>query len=288
MKPSQAIPSTILCVALMVCSASAQRETNLADNAALRYWAAFAQMQDSAISDQQAKELSAILDGTSPYDDLKYKDLVGKNRLALVIMARGTAHPTCDWGLDYDLGDETPVDYARKALLLGRLNVLYAFHLLQTGDKDGSARALASGLRFAHDVANGGSLFASLISKSLMIAHLRAIAFALHTGEVSAAQRSVLQKSVAALGPNGLDWSAAIRREMELLNRPPWKESTLLGHITQAYVGALTDPTMLPRLQQMIASVPQSLQDAIPNPKRVLEEKQDLGDKLTQTRSLLP
>jgi hypothetical protein len=121
-----------------------------------------------------------------------------------------------------------------------------------------------------------------------MIAHLRAIAFALHTGEVSAAQRSVLQKSVAALGPNGLDWSAAIRREMELLNRPPWKESTLLGHITQAYVGALTDPTMLPRLQQMIASVPQSLQDAIPNPKRVLEEKQDLGDKLTQTRSLLP
>jgi hypothetical protein len=35
-------------------------------------------MQDSAISDEQGKQLNAILDGASPYDDGKYKDLVEK------------------------------------------------------------------------------------------------------------------------------------------------------------------------------------------------------------------
>jgi hypothetical protein len=32
----------------------------------------------AAITDQQARELNAILDGTAPYDDLKYKDLLEK------------------------------------------------------------------------------------------------------------------------------------------------------------------------------------------------------------------
>ena len=50
-------------------------------------------MQDSAITDQQVKELSAILDGTTPYDEPKYKDLIEKNKHALETMARGTALP---------------------------------------------------------------------------------------------------------------------------------------------------------------------------------------------------
>ena len=66
-------------------------------------------------------------------------------------MARGTALPKCDWGLDY-IGEDTPVDYARSALALGRLNVLYAFHLLIAGDKDGAVSAIKAGLRFSQDV----------------------------------------------------------------------------------------------------------------------------------------
>jgi len=85
----------------------------------LRYWSAFSEVQDSGITDQQAKELNAILDGTAPYDDSKYKDLLEKNALALEIMARAISLPNCDWGLDYGLGHERAVDYARKALVLG-------------------------------------------------------------------------------------------------------------------------------------------------------------------------
>src|SRR5579862_6421648 len=115
MKIFHTIPSMILIALLSAGSALAQRNASLKENAALRYWSAFSQVQDSGITDQQAKELNAILDGTAPYDDTKYKELLEKNRLALQIMSRGSSLPNCDWGLDYGLRDDLPVDYVRKA-----------------------------------------------------------------------------------------------------------------------------------------------------------------------------
>src|ERR1700722_2205136 len=134
----RSIPYLILLLAATAAPGIAQQRSRLGDNAALRYWAAFAQMQDSTITNEQAKELNLILEGTAPYSDLKYRDLVEKNRPALETMIRGTALPACDWGIDYQLGSETPVDYVRRALELGRLNVLYSFHLLTAHDKNGA------------------------------------------------------------------------------------------------------------------------------------------------------
>jgi len=71
MKHITAISSMILVVLLSGVSVSAQRNMSLADNAALRYWFAFSQVQDSAITEQQAKELNAVLEGRVPYDDSK-------------------------------------------------------------------------------------------------------------------------------------------------------------------------------------------------------------------------
>ena len=78
MRHITAIPSIILVSLLSAPSAFAEKNVSLADNAALRYWSAFSAMQDSAITDEQARELNAILDGTAPYDDSKYKDLLRK------------------------------------------------------------------------------------------------------------------------------------------------------------------------------------------------------------------
>ena len=301
MKTSRLIPSVILFMAASAGAALAQQKVKLGENAALRYLSAFAQMQDSAITDEQAKELNLILDGTAPYSDLKYRDLVEKNRPALETMIRGTVLPNCDWGMDYQHGSETPIDFVRKALTLGRLNILYALHLLQTGDKDGAVRALAAGFRFSHDVANGGTLFASLVTKHLLADHLRVITFALHMGEVSAAQRLVLRQAVAQLGPDGLDWKSNVKRELEILRDAPNilrddpnfphgldpEAKAALARIVPAYVGVLDKPSTLPELQQLIASAPKPLQGIIPNPKKVVEQRQDLTDKLLQTRTLL-
>src|SRR3984885_577284 len=118
MKLFNMILSMILLALLSNGSALAQRNSPIADNAALRYWSAFSEIQDAGITDQQAKELNAILDGVAPYDDSKYKDLLEKNALALEIMARATSLSNCDWGLDYG-AEDVPVEYARKALVLG-------------------------------------------------------------------------------------------------------------------------------------------------------------------------
>jgi hypothetical protein len=284
MKTSRLIPWMLLIVGLSVSPSFAQQKVTLGENAALRYWAAFAQMQDSGITDQEARELNTILAGTSPYDDLKYKDLVEKNRPALETMARAASLPNCNWGLDYGQGTETPVDYVRRALPLGRLNVLYTFHLLIVGDKDGAVRTLASGLRFSRDLANGGSLFATVIAKALMVNHLRAVDSALHMGALSSVQRSALQKAVAGLGPEPLNWQSAMKREMAVLNRPPWQNSVPLGRVSETYAAALGDSSLLPKLEQLIAGIPKPLREVIPNPKEVLEEKRDLNDKLQQTR----
>jgi len=289
MKLFNTIPSMILIALLSTGSAWAQRNASLKENAALRYWSAFSEVQDSGITDQQAKELNAILDGLAPYDDSKYKELLEKNTLALEIMARATSLPNCDWGLDYGLGHDIPVDYARKALVLGRLNVLYAFHLLKTGNKDGAVRALAAGLRFSHDVGNGGSLFATLIAKDLLTSHLRAVAGALRLEQLSAGQRSQLQTAVARVG-EGLDWPMAAKRDLEALRGDyagNSQTSAALTRIISSYVAALNDESKLPALDQAVQGAPQELANVIPNTKLVLEQKQDLNNTLQQTRAQL-
>ena len=288
MKTLRLISFIILCSAVPLGSVVAQQNGQLGQNAALRYWSAFAEMQDSTVSDQQAKELNLILDGTAPYSDLKYYELVEKNRVAVETMARGTAIANCDWGVDYALGSDAPVEYVRKALTLGRLNVLYSFHLLQNGDKDGAVRALAAGVRFSHDVSNGGTLFATLVAKNLLITHIKAMAGALHMGQLSTAQKAVLQKAVSQLSEEGLDWQSAVKREYQIPRpQPDTKASSALAQISTAYQNVVNNPSALPGLQQIIAGAPQAVRELIPNPQRVLDAKQDLADQLRQMRSLL-
>ena len=284
---STVVASAFFAAFLALAPAFAQKNAPLAANAALRYWSAFSQIQDDYLSDPYANQLNAIIDGTAPYDEAKYKDLLEKNKPALEIMAHGTSLPNCDWGLDYALGDDLPVDYARKALVLGRLNALYSFHLFFAGDYDGGVAALVAGLRFSRDIGNGGSLFSTLIAQNLLIAHLRAIDGAIHQGHLSSSQRLRLQNAVAALGEHGLDWESAMKIEMSLLNKPPWQASIPLENVTKAYGLALRDPSQLPKLEQLLAALPEPLRDVIPQPTKVIEQKQELDDKLAQTAALL-
>jgi len=266
-----------------------QRTVSLGDNAALRYWAAFSQLQDAGITDQEAKELDSVLDKMGPFDISRYNDLIQKNTPALEIMARGTLLPSCDWGLDYGMGENAPVDYARKALVLGRLNILYAMRLYHSGNPDGAIGALAAGLRFSHDVAHGGSLFPTLVAKDLLVTHLMAVSAALRMGQLSAAQRSRLQNAVTAVG-NGLDWSTAVKTDLEALAPRYSKDSrasAALSRISSAYSAFLKDESNLPSLTNAISQAPPDLQGLIPNPKRVEEQKLEFTDKLQQTRTLL-
>lgn len=285
MKQMRGMSALLMLMVVSAGAALAQQKSRLGDNAALRYWSAFAQMQDVALTDAQVDELNLILGGTAPYQDLKYRELVEKNRPALETMARGTEIPDCDWGIDYALGPDAPVEYARKALTLGRLNVLYSLHLLQIRKTDEAVRALVAGVRFSRDVANGGTLFATLVAKNLLAANLRTIDFALHVEQLSEAQREQLQKALASVGPAGLDWQSALKREFSIKHDLDAPSSSALGKISAMYVAALNNPSELPRLKQMIASAPQPVQQILPNPERVIKEKEDLAGALSKVRA---
>ncbi len=289
MKRIHATGLTILTAVLALTPAFAQKPAPLSDNAALRYWTAFSELQDAAINDQDAKDLNAALDTMGPLDFSKFKDLIQKNTPALETMARGTSLSNCDWGLDYSLGEETPVEYARKALMLGRLNLLYVIQQYHSGNRDGAIRSLAAGVRFAHDVGNGGSLFATLVAKDLLMLHLMAVGDGVKMGQLSAPQLSQLQNAVGALG-DGLDWQSAARRDLEALRTTYGKDqqsSAALNRIIGSYSAFLNDPSKLPGLTEAIHNAPQELANVIPNPKRVLEQKQELSEKIQQTRGLL-
>jgi hypothetical protein len=205
-------------------------------------------------------------------------------------MIRATALPSCEWGVEYQLGPDAPVDYVRKALALGRLNVLYAFHLQIARDPEGAARALAAGLRFSRDVADGGTLFATVAAKDLLVTHFRAVQFVLHDEDgraPSAAQLVGVKKVIARLGPEGLDWHAAIKREFGIPLGLDAKASAALARIVPVYLSVLNNPSGLPNLQQMRKAAPAPLPDIIPNPERVLEEKHDLINRLQEMRARL-
>lgn len=252
----------------------------LAENAALRYWSAFAQMQDSAMMSHQIPGL----------DDPSVKELFNKNQAALNTMYRGTLLPDCNWGIDYQLGANAPVEYVRKALLLGNLNALYVMYLEAHGDTQGAVRALVAGLRFSHDVANGGTLFATLVADHLLMDHVPLIPNIVHAG-VSPAQRLALQKALAQLGPAGLDWQGAVKRELGLYRGTDHGLSAqglaALEQITPLFVRAMSDPSVLPQLQRMIANAPLDLRNLMPNPQRVVEAEQSLENHLAEARSLL-
>ena len=287
MKTSRFVSLVILSLSILLAQVFGQNaQTRLSDNAALQYWAAFAEMQDTALTSEQATEMDAILNGTASYDDSKYKYLVGKNRFALDLMGRGAMLQNCDWGIDYALGDQTPVDYVRKSMILGRLNVLYAFHLMINKDQDGAIAVLAHGLRFSHDVANGGTFFSTLAAENLLMSHLHAIDFLQHTSQLTPIQKAVLSKALDRLGNDGLDWNAAVTRELSI-HRNVWNGPVSLAAVTQAYVDVVDDESTFPKFQELEARLPENLRNVIPNPQKVAQHKQSLSEKLAQVRTSL-
>lgn len=284
-------------ILLAIPAASQAPQAALGENSALRYWSAFAEMRDAALTTRQAKLLPQVLNGAAPYQDTMFKELVEKNQSALATMRRGTSLPNCNWGIDYALGPNAPVEYVRKALELGRLNVLYSYHLLATGKKDAAVHALAAGVQFSHDVASGGAIFAALVAMKLLEAHLRAMKYALLATTLAPTGKQVLAKAIERVGPDGIDWQSAVKQEFAVFRVPLPRNKGIpklnpqaraaLERIERASVSALSNPSQGPEIEKMIASAPQPLPHLIPNLSRVVELKQELARELLQVKSML-
>jgi hypothetical protein len=285
---------------------SAQRP---ADNAALRYWMAFAQMNDAQIAHADAMRMDAMVNSGTAWDEKQFGPIVEQNKAAIETMIRGSRLPYCEWGLETELGPETPIEYVPKARALARLNNLYSMRLASIEDFHGAARSTIAGIHFAQHLAENGSFLGALTAKSALIPALMQAERIAASNRMHADDLASLRKAVSALPEGGLDWSSAARAEGKALHsilatmsaanasslyekwfgaapdagfHPPTKtEIDQLDRVWESYAKLLAMPpeqgeAQLPALQKQIDDLDQTSKIGIPNPARILAARTEI------------
>jgi len=126
----------LLLLLSMLCSSLAQAQTedskaDLAANAAVQYWQAFAQMP--ALDKDQNKLLDEWK--TVSLGDEAVEKLIVDSRASLMYLHRGAKMRHCDWGLDYNDGISLMLPHLAKARDLARLAALHARREFDRGNR---------------------------------------------------------------------------------------------------------------------------------------------------------
>lgn len=187
-------------------------------NAALRYWLAFADLQDQPTDKATAELLEKTAAGETPWDEAKLGPILDKNEPAIWRMQRATKLPECDWGLEYDLGPQASIAYVPKARVLARLNTLDGMRLVAKGDSQKAVETWLAGIRFSQHLTKGGSLIFSLVAKMGLISNFHALTQAAQSGALSGEQKKYIEAAVRALPETGFDWGEALKYEEDPLN----------------------------------------------------------------------
>ena len=197
-------------------AASAQRPQDV--NAALRYWMAFAQMEDPRADDGTAKLLAEVEGGRAPWDEARLGAVVRANATALATMQRATALPRCDWGIEVELGPSAPVAHLARARVLARLNTLSGVRLAALGRFEEAVETWVAGVRFSRHMAEGGSLIAVLSGRAALRSAVQALTLAAEKGQLSASQQARIRSVIAAGPETGFDWHEALAAEQRALD----------------------------------------------------------------------
>lgn len=214
------IVAAIACVAALTVSAAVQPESNRpAANAALRYWMAMAELRDLPPTATTTRDVERVLDGRQDWDEASLGPLVEANQAALGILRRGATLVTCDWGLEWELGPETPVAHLPKARVLGRLAALAASRAHARGQADLATDLWRTGVTFSTHVARDGSLVSMLTARAILVAQLRTARHASATHVLPPQEADRLRTSVKALPVGAFQWDAAIAREADSVRR---------------------------------------------------------------------
>jgi hypothetical protein len=199
-----------LAACLVVSRANAQSQPV---NAALRYWMAFAVMRDPPADKATADLLERVSEGKEAWDEAKLGPIVDNNRQVLEIMQRTSTLAFCDWGLEYDLGPNTPVAHLARARTLGRLSVVAGKRMQAQGQIPQAVDMWLAGVRFSRHIAEGGSLISALSARRVMAASLRAIHRDAVLKALDADTKKRIEQVLRAMPEDGFDWAVAMKRE---------------------------------------------------------------------------
>jgi hypothetical protein len=206
----------VLGVALIFATVTATAQSKLpaeTRNAALRYWLAFADLQDPPVDKATSELLEKTAAGAAAWDEAKLGPILDKNETAIWRMQRATRLPECDWGLEYDLGPRASIAYVSKARVLARLNTLDGMRLVAKGDSQKAVETWLAGIRFSQHLTRGGSLIFSLVAKMGLVSNFHALTQAAQSGALTGEQKKQIEAGVRALPETGFDWGEALRYE---------------------------------------------------------------------------
>ncbi len=178
-------------------------------NAALRYWMAFAEMQDTWADPPTQELLEKTAAGEAAWDEAKLGPILNANEDAIRIMQRATKLPECDWGLEYSRLWKASIAYAPRARAMARLNTLEGMREMAKGDSGSAVNTWLVGIRFARDLTRGGSLIFALMAKSVLLPDLRLLAQAERNGQLSEAEKKEILVAIKALPEDAFDWGSA-------------------------------------------------------------------------------
>jgi hypothetical protein len=308
-------------IGILSTPAGAQQPLRSAENAALRYWMAFAQMNDSNISAADAIRMDAMLAGGSPWDEQTFGAFVEQNKAAIETMIRGTHLPYCDWGIEWRLGPEAPIANLPKARALARLNGLYVMRLASAGAYGDAVRANIAGIRFARQLSQNASFVGTLTAKSALIPQLELTRQLAASKHLSASDLKALRNALKELPEGGFDWSDAARIEGETLHSllvtlsqerdqkgfyekwfgaaqqpnfhaPSQNDLHELDNATALYAKLLgmspeQAEVQLPMLQKKIAALDSVSRAGIPNPVRIVAARTEVVKAQRRTAEAL-
>lgn len=182
-------------------------------NAALRYWLAFADLQDPPAEKATQELLEKVASGEAPWDEAKLGPILDKNEDAILSMQRATKLPECDWGLEYSRGWRASVAYAPKARVLARLNTLHGMRLAAKGNSQAAVNTWLAGIRFSQHLSRGGTLIFLLIAKTALLSNLSALTLAVQNGSLAPAEKQQVEVALRNLPETGYDWAEGMRLE---------------------------------------------------------------------------
>jgi hypothetical protein len=218
----------LLLLTLIVASSLPAQQFNLPQNknAALRYWIAFAEMQDRTVDEATTKLMEDVLSGAASWDEQRLNPILDANHDAIRTMQKGTLLPECNWGLDYDRGAAMSLAHLPKARAMARLNALYGSRQLAQGDAEGAVNTWLAGLRFAQHITRDMSLIGVLSAKPAFMANLSLLSKAVTDGRLNSDLLRNVKAQVGALPADGLNWSMAVKFEA-------WADEQALHYLSE-------------------------------------------------------
>jgi hypothetical protein len=196
-------------------------------NAALRYWMAFAALQNPPADESTVRLLDDVAAGSAEWDEARLGPILDRNSEALGILRRATSLSQCSWGLEVELGPEAPMQHLGKARALARLNVLHGARARARGGVVEAIDTWLAGVRFARHLGQDVPLTQVLVAGASLSANLRQIERALGDGRIDPAALGRIEHELRALPPYALDWPQAWTLEEGALN--VWLERLAQG-----------------------------------------------------------